>query len=76
MLGVVTDLDDLLGAEVTRIRTFEKYLDGKPEADPSAKFPDDSFMLLAQLEDLTDLVSLQEAADEPARPYNEFLNQQ
>ncbi len=29
--------------------------------------------LMAQLEDLSDLASLQEAADEPARPYDEFL---
>lgn len=29
--------------------------------------------LLAQLEDLSDLVSLEAAADEPVRPYDEFL---
>ena len=29
--------------------------------------------LMAQLEDLSDLASLREAADEPARPYEEFL---
>lgn len=29
--------------------------------------------LIAQLEDLSDLVSLESAADEPARPYDEFL---
>ena len=29
--------------------------------------------LKAQLEDLSDLVSLKAAADEPARPYDEFL---
>ena len=30
-------------------------------------------MLMSQLEDLSDLASLQAAADEPARPYQEFL---
>ena len=29
--------------------------------------------LMAQLEDLSDLVSLKAAVDEPARPYDEFL---
>ena len=29
--------------------------------------------LIAQLEDLSDLVSLKAAVDEPARPYDEFL---
>jgi prevent-host-death family protein len=29
--------------------------------------------LMAQLEDLSDLVSLKAAVDEPARPYEEFL---
>jgi prevent-host-death family protein len=29
--------------------------------------------LMAQLEDLSDLVSLEAAADEPVRPYDEFL---
>lgn len=29
--------------------------------------------LMAQLEDLSDLASLREAAGEPARPYEEFL---
>lgn len=30
-------------------------------------------MLMAQLEDLSDLASLEAATDEPARPYDEFL---
>ena len=45
MAGYVTEYDELLGAVVTRIRTFEKYLDGKPDADPSAKFPDDTYIV-------------------------------
>lgn len=31
--------------------------------------------LMSQLEDLSDMVSLQVAADEPARPYGEFLTE-
>ncbi len=31
--------------------------------------------LMAHLEDLSDLTSLQKAADEPVRPYDEFLAQ-
>jgi len=31
--------NDLLGAKVTRFRTFKKYLDGQPEADAYAEFP-------------------------------------
>ena len=29
--------------------------------------------LVAHLEDLSDLISLQQAADEPVRPYEDFL---
>jgi len=32
---------DLLGAKLTRIRTFEKYLDGMPTADPGSYFEPD-----------------------------------
>ena len=35
--------NDLLGAKLTRRRTFEKYLDGQPEADSSAIFADDIY---------------------------------
>ena len=31
--------DDLVGAVLTRRRTFGKYLDGQPGADPTAEFP-------------------------------------
>lgn len=35
--------NDLLGAKLTRRRTFEKYLDGQPEADSGAIFADDVY---------------------------------
>jgi len=43
--------DDLLGATVTRKRTFAKYLDadnfstGNPAADPTAEFPEDIYAI-------------------------------
>lgn len=47
--GAITALaiafDDLIGAKITRRRTFAKYLDGRPTADPSAEFADDIFFV-------------------------------
>lgn len=37
--------NNLLGAELTRIRTLKKYLDGESDADPSARFPIDTYIL-------------------------------
>ncbi len=37
VIGVVAD--GIVGSTLKRIRTFEKYLDGKPEANPNAHFP-------------------------------------
>jgi lambda family phage minor tail protein L len=34
-LSLVISLGDLVGAKVTRIRTFMKYLDGQPNANPN-----------------------------------------
>lgn len=33
VLNAVITLGDIVGAKVTRLRTYEKYLDGMPEAD-------------------------------------------
>lgn len=41
--AVVIDLDDLVGASVTRHRTFARYLDGQLTADPTQFLPDDLF---------------------------------
>lgn len=51
LMGAIVDAyDDLIGAVVTRKRTFAKYLDAvnfpggvNPSADPSAAFPDDVY---------------------------------
>ena len=37
----VTNYDDLVGARVTRKRTFAKFLDGQPQADPLIHLPDE-----------------------------------
>lgn len=37
--------DDLVGAKVTRRRTFKKYLDGQPEANPNEEFPPDIWFI-------------------------------
>jgi len=39
----VIEFDDLLGSIFYRIRTFKKYLDNQPEADPQAVFPVDVY---------------------------------
>jgi lambda family phage minor tail protein L len=41
LANAVTPGNDLGGAEVTRIRTLKKFLDGEPGADIHAKFPDE-----------------------------------
>lgn len=45
VLAAVISLGDLVGARVTRWRTFVKYLDGQPSADPNAHFPPDIFLV-------------------------------
>lgn len=39
LLAGVIALNDLLGATVTRLRTFSQFLDGAANADPNAYFP-------------------------------------
>lgn len=41
--ALVIGFGDLLGAKVTRLRTFARFLDGQPGADPEAFFPPDIF---------------------------------
>lgn len=37
--------EDLIGAKVSRHRTFARYLDNQPDADPDAEFPVDDFRI-------------------------------
>lgn len=43
--ALVRDAQDLVGAKVARKRTFVKYLDGQPAADPTAGFQDEAFWI-------------------------------
>jgi lambda family phage minor tail protein L len=44
-VAAVTSFYDLVGAKLTRRRTFAKYLDASAEADPNAQFPADIFYI-------------------------------
>ncbi len=41
----INDFKSLIGAKFTRRRTLEKYLDGKPEANPTAEFAPDIYRI-------------------------------
>lgn len=43
--AAINSFNDLVGAKLTRRRTFAKYLDGEPGADPTAQFPLDIFVV-------------------------------
>jgi len=45
VLGAVLTLGDLVGAKVTRWRTYIQFLDNQPQADPNAHFPPDIFYI-------------------------------
>lgn len=43
--ALVISFNDLAGARLIRRRTFSIFLDGQPEADPNACYPDDIFYI-------------------------------
>lgn len=45
LVNATTAGNDLGGAEVRRIRTLKKYLDGETGADPNARFPDERWFI-------------------------------
>ena len=45
VLAAVISLGDLVGAKVTRFRTYTQFLDGMPQEDPNAHFPPDIFFI-------------------------------
>lgn len=45
LLSAVISLGDLVGAKLTRTRTFEKYLDDQPTADPTQHLPVETFFI-------------------------------
>ena len=48
--------DDLVGATVTRKRTFSRFLDGQPDADPNQAFPDDVYFVEKKVMELPEYV--------------------
>lgn len=51
MSGLLLGFNDLIGCRIIRRRTFAKFLDGQPEADPTAQFPDDVFFVDRKIEE-------------------------
>lgn len=45
LVGMIISLGDLCGAQLTRYRTFVRFLDGQPDADSTAHFPPDVFLI-------------------------------
>lgn len=43
--ALLRQFGDCVGMQVTRWRTFSKYLDGQPQADPNAHFQPDIFLI-------------------------------
>jgi lambda family phage minor tail protein L len=59
---VINELDDLVGAKVTRRRTLGKYLDGEPGADPLQEFPIDIFYIERKTQENSMIISWQLAS--------------
>lgn len=45
LLAAVLSLGDLVGAKVTRWRTFQRFLDGQSDADPNGHLPTDVYLI-------------------------------
>lgn len=43
--GLTIAMDDLIGAKITRLRTFQRYLDGEEAANPNVMFQPDIFYI-------------------------------
>lgn len=54
--------NDLGGAEVRRIRTLKKFLDGESTADPNAKFPDERWYIDRKANESRDSVTFELAS--------------
>lgn len=65
LLALVNDTtagNDLGGAEVRRIRTLKKYLDGESSADPNARFPDERWFVDRKSNESRDSVTFELAS--------------
>lgn len=63
VVGALLSLyDDILGCVVTRTRTLSKFLDGEPEADPTAEWPKDIYRVERKLSHNKNVIVLELAA--------------
>lgn len=62
LVNATTPGNDLGGAQVKRIRTLKKYLDGEAAADPHAKFPDEIWYVDRKASENRDAVSFELAS--------------
>lgn len=62
LVNATTPGNDLGGAQVKRIRTLKKYLDGQAAADPHAKFPDEIWFVDRKSSENRDSVSFELAS--------------
>jgi len=61
-VNLTTTGNDLAGAEVRRIRTLKKYLDGEATADPNAAFPEEIWYVDRKATETRDVVSFELAS--------------
>ena len=62
LVNATTAGNDLGGAEVRRIRTLKKFLDGEATADPNAKFPDERWYVDRKANESRDSVTFELAS--------------
>lgn len=55
-VGLVNACNDAVGAKVTRLRTFAKYIDGHSAADANAQFPADVFYIEQKISQNKELI--------------------
>ncbi|SCM71481.1 conserved hypothetical protein [uncultured Pleomorphomonas sp.] len=60
--GLLYQYGDLVGAEVTRIRTFAEFLDGMPNADSSIIYPPDIYRVFQKIRQNKKLVEIELSA--------------
>lgn len=62
LVNATTPGNDLIGAQLKRIRTLKKYLDGEATADPHAKFPDEIWFIDRKSAENRDVVQFELAS--------------
>ena len=62
LVNATTAGNDLGGAEVRRIRTLKKYLDGESAADPNARFPEERWFVDRKASESRDAVTFELAS--------------